>query len=533
MGGDGDDDGGNETAVENQPAAEQGADTAVKEDDGPAVTTATVDNNIGDDEPRSKVSSDETPSDVPSSSDTHVSAETAALWDLPPDYNVYGINKFESVSRGQEAGWPGKWEEVEEEMTEEQLLYSLQVKGAAMSDQLWQQHWAQVGPSLLASSWVKSYPKVPLSQLQQATGVTFLSNEVVDEGSNDISKAVEKLSLNEDQSTSEDTTNKNEETVEDLELSKLSLNAAPKEATPEGNPSELSSVNDDTGTVAVAGKDQSQTILQETSSNEDIMEVWLNFYNERYWYCYQQFLGLMGGPGQQQTENLLEDFVTEKVTVCKVKEKPKKETKSKSVQRNSETVDQHNIGDKHDTEVTITNEPDVVDDSKTDRQLQSQEITDSQLEKDKLDKDQSHNQDALTDSQPSQQPPQLKNNEDAKKPEPDKKPDNQVAPPADKKDTQRALKISSKAIQYTSIVWTLQEAGIIPSVDDQEATTVNGDTKCTDHVHCNGSSDTDEKSKDESGSSVGNKPSTSANLQASSEANPDNRSSEQSLKRKR
>jgi len=289
-------------------------------------------------------------------------------------------------------------------------------------------------------------------------------------------------------------------------------------------------VNDDAGTVA--GKDQSH--LQETSSNEDIMELWLNFYNECYWYCYQQFVGLMGGAGQQQTENLLEDFVTEKTAVCKVKEKPKKETKLNSVPRNSETVEQQNIGDNYDTQVAITNEPDVVDDSKTDRQLQSQEVTDSQLEKDKQDKDQSHNQDALTDSQPSQQPPQLKNNEeDAKKPEQDKKPDNQVAPPADKKDTQRALKISSKAIQYTSIVWTLQEAGIIPSVDDQGATTLNGDKKCTDHVHCNGSSDTDEKSKDKSSSSVGNKPSTSANTQASPEANPDDRLLEQSLKRKR
>ena len=197
VGGD-DDYGGNETPVETQPPGEQEVDSAVKEDDvSAAVTMAAADDNE-DDEPKSKV-----PSDVPSSSsDFHVSAETAALWDLPPDYDVYGLNKFESVSRGQEAGWPGKWEEIEEDMTEEQLLYSLQVKGAAMSDQLWQEHWAQFGPGLLTYNWTKSYPKVSFLRLQQATGVTFLHGEVASGSgneSNDISEAVEKLSLNDEQ----------------------------------------------------------------------------------------------------------------------------------------------------------------------------------------------------------------------------------------------------------------------------------------------------------------------------------------------
>ncbi|XP_065883658.1 trimethylguanosine synthase-like isoform X2 [Dysidea avara] len=540
VGSDGDD--GKETPVENQPSAEQGADEAVKEDGGPATTTNT------DDEPHSKVSSDGTPSDVPSSSDVHVSAETAALWDLPPDYDVYGINKFESVSCGQEAGWPGKWEEVEEEMTEEQLLYSLQVKGAAMSDQLWQEHWAQVGPSLLASNWRKSYPKVTLSRLQQATGVTFLCEELADERSSDMSNAVEKLSLNDDQSTSEDAANKNGEKVEDLELSKLSLDAAPKETTSEGNPS-ASVKEGDTSTVAVAGEDQSQPILQETSSNEEIMDVWLTFYNEHYWSCYQQFAGSLGG-AQQQTGNLLKAFVMENAAVTKVKDKPKKETKSDIVQRDTGTVEQGNGGDKDNTHAINTSEPNVSDDSKTDSQYKNQEDADSQLEKDKQTNDQSHHQETLSDSQPSQ--PQPPKDEEVKKPEQVEKPNNQVAPPADKKDTQHALKISSKTIQYTSIVWTLQEAGIIPSVDYQGATTtttatvavaaVNGDTKCTDHVHCNGSSDSDEKSKDESGSSTGNvsnKPSTSTNTQASPDSSQtntgstDDRLSEQTLKRKR
>ena len=116
-------------------------------------------------------------------------------------------------------------------------------------------------------------------------------------------------------------------------MSKLSLDSTPKESIPEATDGHSSEVKEADTVAVVTGEDQSQSILQETSSNKEIVEVWLNFYNEQYWSCYQQFAGLTDGSDQQQTSNLLEDFVPEKTSNdSKVRRKPKKEKKTDSIQ---------------------------------------------------------------------------------------------------------------------------------------------------------------------------------------------------------
>ena len=155
---------------------------------------------------------------------------------------------------------------------------------------------------------------------------------------------------------------------------------------------------------------------------------------------------------------------------------------------------------KDDTQAVVTSEPVVPDnnsddpipvDGKTDNQ--SQEDAVAPLEKDNRTNNHSDCQELGTNSSElSQQNGSQKDKSEDKKPDQTDTPnsDKQVTPPTDKKDNQRALKISSKSIQYTSIVWTLQEAGIISSSNDQEVTDAENDNaKCTDNVHCNGSSE--------------------------------------------
>ena len=270
-------------------------DANVAGDDGANKKNKVVEND--EEEPRSKMPSDARPSDnAPSPS-------APKLCDLPANFNVFCINKFDVVTVGKEAGWPGQWEEVvNEEMSEEQLLYSLQVKGSAMSDEAWQQHWAQVGPGLLAAGWLERYPTIPLSQVEQITGVTFLTWSVQ---SNELTDAVEKLSLSESSIPSEGTESKEEvnASVDPPDLSGLSINENVAESEAH-NALELV-VSD--GKITDESKPQQQNF-----SNEEIAELWSNFYNQYYWDCYKQFVGVVGGASQQSGKNLIEDYLADK-----------------------------------------------------------------------------------------------------------------------------------------------------------------------------------------------------------------------------
>ena len=546
----------------------------------------TVDDEEG--EPRSKVvPEDDTP--------------PSRLWDLPEDFDVYCINQFESVTVGKEAGWPSQWEEVEEEMTEEQLLYSLQVKGSAMSDEAWQEHWAQVGPGMLASSWLEQYPSVPLSQVEQVTGVTFLSQAIE---SNKLTSAVEKLSLNEDQNSApnEDTVYKEEmnKSLDPPDLSGLSIDDTAAKADDQGTADQSTAERDqgaagdqsvaddhdqgkaddqdhvlsddhdqntahDQGTVDVTSANVNATAegqtqsSQQNFSNEEISEMWSNFYNQYYWYCYQQFIGEVGGACQQPSTNLIEDYVTARkcydaadtvVTAEQDNVIPPVDDKTVSLAPDSEVAEQNAkvcctdskpaneitpTEEEHPADSTVTaeheevvfpvddkvvssfpddktlkqntkvchpdfskpaNEVTPIKDELPATQLQSttQSCSDSQKEKETTDSQQrgvqtedpspkEHSKDELPSPQENCSDDKPSNPEQPSD-EKDKHPPPAGSDKTDKVDTKHIWQLS-KSAQYTSIVWALQEAGIISS---QEASSevVNNQTSCDDHIHCNG-----------------------------------------------
>ena len=530
-----------------------------------------------EEEPQSKMLTED---DAPSPS-------ASKLWDLPADFDVYCINQFEIVTVGKEAGWPGQWEDVEEEMTEEQLLYSLQVKGSAMSDEAWQGHWAQVGPGLLASSWLEQYPSVPLSQVEQVTGVTFLSQAIQ---SSKLTNAVEKLSLNEKSAPSQDAENMEEmnKNLDPPDLSGLSIDDTAAKADDEQdttvdqdtavdhdqgttvgqNTAEDQGKADDQGTAKVASTDvnvteESQTqSAQHSFSNEEIGEMWLNFYNQYYWYCYQQFIREVGGACQQPTVNLIENYVTaqkcynpadslmtaeqddvippvddktvslapdskateQNTKVCHANSEPANEitpTKDKLPVVSLVSAEQDVVipvvddkavslapdskAAKQNTKVCHANsepaneiaptkdEPVDVSGAQNATQYRSdsqeeckKEASDCQLSQTKDHSSQEHSKNELPDYQDNcgdEKPSNPEQPSDGK--------DNQ-SPPAggDKTVTNKVgtkhIWQLSKSAQYTSIVWTLQEAGIISSGEASSEVVVNNQTPCDDHMHCNG-----------------------------------------------
>ena len=610
----------------------------------------------GKEEPHSKILPED---DTPSS----------RLWDLPADFDVYCINQFECVTVGKEAGWPGQWEEVEEEMTEEQLLYSLQVKGNAMNDEAWQEHWAQVGPGMLASSWVEQYPSIPLTQVEQVTGVTFLSQAIQ---SSKLTSAVEKLSLNEDKNSAanKEEMNKN---LDPPDLSGLSIDDTVAKTDDQGTTDHQStaecghgdqsaavdqddqgkadnhnqSTADDQGRVDVAPADANATkegqtqSSQQSFSNEEISEIWSNFYNQYYWYCYQQFVGEVGGACQQPSINLIEDFVTARkcydpadrlVTaegdnvVSPVDEKTAPDSKvaeqtAKVCCTDSEIPPTEEEGHPADSTVTAEQEEVIspVDDKTTpDSKVAEQtakachtdseptnEISPTEEEghpadsmvtaeqeevslsvddkvvslspdgktaeqnakvchanskpaneiaptKDELPATQSTTQpcsnsqeeykkDDTTDSQQyggQTEDPSSKEHSTNELPNPqenysDDKPSNpelisdekdNQSPPADKTvtnevDTKKHIWQLGKSSQYTSIVWVLQEAGIISS-DEVTSEVVNNQTPCDDHIHCNGT--TPDK---ESDNCVGNETTNSTSENTTCDTIPSSSSS--------
>lgn len=592
----------------------------------------------GEEEPRSKMLPED---DTPSS----------RLWDLPDDFDVYCINQFESVTVGKEAGWPGQWEEVEEEMSEEQLLYSLQVKGSAMSDEAWQEHWAQVGPGMLASSWLEQYPSIPLTQVEQVTGVTFLSQAIQ---SSKLTSAVEKLSLNENSAPDEDAVNKEEmnKNLDPPDLSGLSIDDTAAKADDQGTAHQSTtghqsiakcdqgtaddqsaaddqdhdqSTADDQGTVDVASADateegQTQS-SQQSFSNEEISEMWSNFYNQYYWYCYQQFVGEVGGAYQQSSINLIEDYVTarkcydpadclvtadtlvmaeqdnvvppvddktvslapdgkvaeQNAKMCCTDSEPANEItpteeeehpadsmvtaeqeevvlpvddKVVSLSPDGEIVKQNktlsHANSKPANEITPTKDEVPATQSTTQPCSDSQkeykkETTDSQQcggqteepsSKEHLKNELPNPQESCSDDKPSN--PEQPGNEKDNQPSPvdnDKTVTNRV-------DTKHIWQIS-KSAQYTSIVWALQEAGIISSV---EATSevVNDQTPCDDHIHCNGTTPDKESNNCEGddttdGTPAVSKDATCNTIPSSSSAITDSQSQSEraSLKRKR
>jgi len=504
--------------------------------------TATDDNeknkskivNKYDEEPRSKIVTDASPSDGTSS-------PTSRLWDLPADFDVYCINKFDSVTIGKEAGWPGQWEEVvEEEMMEEQLLYSLQMKGSAMSNEAWQEHWGRVGPSLLAQGWLERYPSVSLVQVEQVTGVGFLNQAVQ---SSKLTNAVEKLSLN--SAPNEDTKSKEEacETLDPPDMSGLSIDdtATKVDDQNDQNASKLMTAD---GIVA----DESQPQLEQKSfSDEQITEMWLNFYNEYYWYCYQQFVGPMDETSKQSSVNLIEDYVVAK--------KCYEHTDSLVMAEDNDIIPADDNADKN---VTVAPDSGAVEPNPT---VVCTDNANSELvDKTVATKDESldvstplntilscpDSQDGKKEISNSQQCEDQAKNLNSQKHSKDKPPDFQEHPHEDEKSSKsehseegkedqssqagvskKTEKVGtkhiwqmSKSAQYTSIVWALQEAGIIPSdelslklVNDQapcydqapsnnqapsnDQAPSNNQAPCNDQIHCNGT--TPDKEADSSG----------------------------------
>ena len=96
----------------------------------------------------------------------------------------------------------------------------------------------------------------------------------------------------------------------------------------------------------------------------------------------------------------------------------------------------------------------------------------------------------------------------------------------------------SKSAQYTSIVWTLQEAGII-SLAEPSSEVADGQAPCNDQVHCNGT--TPDKETDDCGAddATNRTPEVTENtkcdtiLSSSASTVSDGQSTKQSLKRKR
>ena len=495
-----------------------------------------------EEEPRNKMVADTAaaPAD-----DDAASRSVPELWDLPADFDVFCINRFESVTTGKEAGWPGQWEEVEEEMTEEQLLYSLQVKGSAMSNESWQEHWAQVGPGLLASGWLEQYPSVPFTQVEQITGIKFLMEAAQN---NKLSDAVEKMSLNETENpvTSEGK-EKKEETNSNLDppdLNGLSIDDNAVKA-------------DNQGTSKVAPLDVdpqgNQTPLQQQGfSNEEITEMWSNFYNDYYWYCYQRFVGRVGGGASNQSSvNLIEDYVTARECydpadrqvggkqddVIPKDDKTSLTADSKTTEQNSTTchldlepANKSTSAKKELIEASASEDvtqscPDSQEESKKEnpdsqecggqtenpssQAVSKIELTNSHVacesegisnperpNKEKVDQMPSTDDDKKEDKKASAK---AYEGEETSNPElPNEEKGDQI-PPADvdKKETKKSGQIwqLSKSAQYTSIVWVLQEAGIIPS-GEVSSKVVDNQTSCHDNIHCNGT-DPDKETEDD------------------------------------
>lgn len=499
----------------------------------------------GNEEPRSKIVTDALPSDdAPSSS-------SSKLWDLPADFDVYCINKFESVTVGKEAGWPGQWEEVvEEEMTEGQLLNSLHVKGSAMSDDAWQEHWAQIGPGLLAHGWIERYPSVSLLQVEQITGVTFLSQVVQND---ELANAVERLSLNKSSLTSEDTESKKEmnKNLDPPNLSGLNIDCS---ATNE-NTSELV-----TADVNISNESQPQ-LAQQNFTAEEITEMWSNFYNEYYWYCYQQFVGEVGGASQQSNVvNLIEDYVTAKkcfgppdnlVTteendvVTSVNDKTVPLTPDNKTVEQSAAITCTDHADsepenlnlaKTDTPVAVCTPLDTTHSSVNSQEEHRKEVSDleeceGQADQTEMLTSQEHSKNELSDSK--------EHREDENTSNPEKlegKKGDQLPPADDKNVTQKVVWQLSKSAQYTSIVWALQEAGIISSAKPSSEV-ANGQASCGDQIHCNGTTpdkETDDcEHEDATNEASGVTGNTVCSAASSSSAINDDQSAQQSLKRKR
>ena len=521
-------------------------------------------------EPRSKIPTDAVPSDdVPQPS-------APMLCDLPADFDVYSINKFEIVTIGKEAGWPGQWEEVdEEEMTEDQLLYSLQLKGSAMSDAAWQEHWAQIGPSLLANGWLEQYPSVPLSQVEQVTGVTFLSQAAQ---TSELTNVVEKLSLNENSFPSEDPESKEgiNKNLEPPDLSGLSIDDTAGKTDDQNVPKLVAA------DVKVADESQAQPLPQQQSfSNEEIAEIWLSFYNEYYWYCYQQFAGAMGRAAQQPAVNLVKDYVTAKKCYNPVdslatpeentkpvdnevipSEAPEEDTKLvdnkviPSGAPDGEPLKQNATVDK-DTNSHVNSEPTTHITAAKDNPV---DINTPQNATPSCSDPQEDSKKETPDSQQySGQTEKLPSQEDTKNEIPDtqerckeeksseRSEDNHAPPVNSNKNVTRKVETKhvwqlSKTIQYTSIVWALQEAGIITS-DEAPSEVVDDQTPCNDQLHCNGTGSADKETNDcEGDSSTGRTPGVTDNTNRDAFTSPSSSAStindthdqlKQSLKRKR
>lgn len=524
------------------------ADTNAADDEG---KEKVLNDNSSAEEPRSKVNAD------PSTSD-------AKLWDLPADFDVYCINKFESVTIGKEAGWPGQWEEVvEEEMTEEQLLYSLQVKGSALSDEAWQQHWGKIGPGLLAHGWLEKYPSVPLSHVEQITGVTFLSQAAIQ--SSELADAVESLSLNDSSGTSKDAESKEENTekVEEKnknltlpDLSGLSINE-----TTTGRDVDPNSSEQTTADVSVTDNGTQPLESQQSFSNEEITEMWLSFYNEFYWYCYQQFAGMGDRASEESGVNLIEDFVQAKssyelvdglVAADSSHLTPTDDKVNSDVSLAPETVEQNpctsNINSEPADRSPIAKD-DQVDASSTQNTTQSCPDTQEECKKIISDSQECDNQTEKLDvknhlaDNPQEEPDSKYKYPDTKDPHRDEKPsdskqlddekDNQP-PPADgdkkvnRKPQAKHIWQLTRSIQYTSIVWALQEAGIISS-DDPASKVVDDQTPCHDQLHCNGNTPDKETGNGEEDKTNDNSPKVAENTTTTKSSSV----TSDSLKRKR
>ena len=539
-----------------------------------------------EEEPRSKISSDVPPSDnVPSPSDNPPSPSAPKLCDLPDDFDVYCINDFDIVTVGKEARWPGQWEEVvEEEMTEEQLLYSLQVKGSAMSNEAWQQHWAEVGPALLVSGWLEQYPLIPFSRVEQVTGVTFPSRSVQ---SSELTDAVEKLSLNENSITSEGTESKREVNtdLDPPDLSELSIS----ENTDDHNRPEL--VGSD---AKVTDESQPQ---QEDFSNEQIAEMWSNFYNEYYWYGYNLFVGEVGGATQPSGENLIEDFVAAKRRyepddiLVEPKEDPVDNKislapDSEAVGQNATIMNTNNsesaveVTDTKDSSVDVNAPQNGLQPCSDPQEECTKETPESRTQTEELPSSENNlpdlqehrgkeiskelpsqkdSQNDLPDSQErcgAEKSEELPSQENSKNGLPEhceeeKSNSDQLTngkddqPPAADSNKKATPKVEpkgiwqlSKSAQYTSIVWALQEAGIIVS-SEAPSEVINDQTTCSDQIHCNGT-DNDKETDDCKGDTNTNGTSevagsTSSDVDPSSSSTVDcsRDQSKQSLKRKR
>ena len=67
----------------------------------------------------------------------------------------------------------------EQEISEQdELLQALKLKAEAFADKSWEVYWLSEGPRILASTWMSTYPSIPLTRVEEVCSVGFLCQAV-------------------------------------------------------------------------------------------------------------------------------------------------------------------------------------------------------------------------------------------------------------------------------------------------------------------------------------------------------------------